>query len=373
MTTEATGTAPPTPDRQGPPDSADTVPPAPGRRAERIGGVLLLLSMVSQGFGVVWDVQWHNNVGPDTFLTLPHLLIYAGPSLAGLTSAVVVLLRTGAERRGGNPRASTSVQVFGTFQAPVGFLIAGVGGAIDLFYGMADLWWHTEYGFDVTLNSPPHVGLALGGVAICVGTIVAFAAQYRDLPGRCGLVVSSALSMITVVFALFWAQPFEVSVTFVALLVLTLVGCVVRRPGWVSSTGLVFLAIVGIQWLFVPFATRWYADSLGLPFRDGVSTVPQMPSLDPLVLPVVAILLDLFLLRYRLVGASPGRALPLATGGLGVLMAAVYGPQIHDPLTPTVLILAGLLGAGAGWLGHRFSFPLRRLAGVPDSPTLVED
>ena len=368
VTTEATGIAPPTPDRPGPPASGDAAEPAVGRRAEQIGGVLLLLSMLSQGFGVVWDVQWHNNVGPDTFLTLPHLLIYAGPSLAGVTSAVVVLLRTGAERRGRAPSAGTSVRVFGAFRAPVGFLIAGVGGAIDLFYGMADLWWHTEYGFDVTLNSPPHVGLALGGVAICVGTIIAFAAQYRDLPGRWGLVVSSALSMITVVFALFWAQPFEVSLTFVALLVLTLVGCVVRRPWWVSATGLVFLGIVGLQWLFVPLATRWYADSLGLPFRDGVSTVPQMPALDPLILPVIAVLLDLFLLRHRRAGTSPRRTLPLATGVLGVLMAACYGPQIHDPLTPTVLVLAGLLGAGAGWLGYRFSFPLRRLAAAPTPP-----
>ncbi|MDH6580220.1 hypothetical protein [Kitasatospora sp. MAP5-34] len=356
-------------------EAVDTTPavPAPDRtgrtgrtgRAEQIGGLLLLLSMFSQGFGVVWDVQWHNDVGPDTFLTLPHLLIYAGPSLAGFTSAIVVLLRTGTERRlapGEAAAGSGAVKVLGYFRAPVGFLIAGVGGATDLFYGMADLWWHSEYGFDVTLNSPPHVGLALGGVAVCIGTIIVFTSQHQQRLGRWGLVVSSALTTITVVFALFWAQPFEISVTAVAILLLSLVGCVVRRPGWVSATGLVFITLVGTQWLYVPFVTRWYADSVGLPFREGVSTVPQMPALDPLVLPLIAVLLDLVLLRCRRAGVSPGKVLPVAAGVLGVLMATVYGPQIHDPLTPQVLVLAGLLSAGAGWLGYRFSFPLRRLA-----------
>lgn len=331
----------------------------------------MLLCMFSQGFGVVWDVQWHNDVGPDTFLTLPHLLIYAGPSVAGFAAAVVVLLRTGAERRTPEQSDGTvAVKVLGTFQAPMGFLIAGIGGAVDLFYGMADLWWHTEYGFDVTLNSPPHVGLALGGVAICVGTIVVFAAQHHTRFGRVGLVLSSALSMITVVFALFWAQPFEVSVTAVAFLTLTLVGCVVRRPGWVSLTGLAFGAIVGLQWLFVPWATSTYAASVGLPFRDGVSTVPQMPALDPLVLPLIAVLLDLVLLARRRADASPQRVLVIAGGVLGVAMAVVYGLQIKDPLTPTTLVLAGLLSAGAAQLGYRFSFPLRRLTGLDAAQSL---
>ena len=44
--------------------------------------------------GFCWDIQWHTDVGPDTFFTAPHLVLYAGVAIAGLTSLAMVLLTT---------------------------------------------------------------------------------------------------------------------------------------------------------------------------------------------------------------------------------------------------------------------------------------
>ncbi|MEV0167583.1 hypothetical protein [Nonomuraea fuscirosea] len=41
-------------------------------------------------------------------------------------------------------------------------------------------------------------------------------------------------------------------------------------------------------WWFAPWATRLYADSLGLPMRDYVTGVPVMPAMMPLCLALVA-------------------------------------------------------------------------------------
>ena len=61
---------------------------------------ILLLGSASTFVGLAWDLQWHNDVGPDTFYTLPHLFIYAGAAVSGLVSLAVVLAATGAVRSG---------------------------------------------------------------------------------------------------------------------------------------------------------------------------------------------------------------------------------------------------------------------------------
>ena len=340
-------------------------------RAELIAGGLLLLAMLSMSYGVAWDVQWHTDVGPDTFFTVPHLLIYLGPSLAGFTSLAVVLLRTGARRRGAEtPGGGREVTVFGTFHAPLPFLVTGICGAVQLLYGMADLWWHSEYGFDATLQSPPHVGLALGGLGVCAGTIMVFAAGRQHRSYRVGLAVSVALTLVTLVFALFWAKPIEISMVTVDIIGLMVVAGALRRPGWVTVTGLAFLFFLVTQWFFVLWATQSYADALGLAFRDYVSVSPKLPALYPMALPLVAMVLDGTVLVGRRRAVSARALFPLLGAGAAVLLMLGYlwqlgvGPQLW------LVALAVPLGLFAGWVGWRLSFPIRRLTPATAPRTL---
>lgn len=57
-------------------------------------GIPLILGIALSFLGVAFDAQWHTDVGPDTFFTLPHLIWYSAIATAGLTSLFVVLYST---------------------------------------------------------------------------------------------------------------------------------------------------------------------------------------------------------------------------------------------------------------------------------------
>lgn len=110
--------------------------------------------------GLLWDVAWHRTIGRDSFLSPPHVLMYAGVAANGLVSGWAVV----CGRRSG---------------APVGFLLSGAGFGLAIGGAVLDEWWHANVGKDVNLWSPPHlVGLA-GAALIALGLIFALAAHTR--------------------------------------------------------------------------------------------------------------------------------------------------------------------------------------------------
>lgn len=68
------------------------------RRPETIGAWLLLVASLTGTFGLVWDIQWHTDVGPDTFFTAPHLVVYLGMATTGLTSLAACSTEPSATR-----------------------------------------------------------------------------------------------------------------------------------------------------------------------------------------------------------------------------------------------------------------------------------
>ena len=107
------------------------------------GAYAVMLGAAISTVGLSWDVEWHRDVGPDTFFTLPHLVLYSGSALAGIASLAMVLLSTFMQRAG-RPvppwMGGTPVRVFGgIFTAPLGYLVSGIGAASFLIYGLLDL------------------------------------------------------------------------------------------------------------------------------------------------------------------------------------------------------------------------------------------
>src|SRR6266568_2705835 len=68
--------------------------------ASRMGAWTVLLGTVISMVGLSWDVQWHKDVGPDTFFTLPHLFLYSGSAISGFAALAMVVLVTSAQRAG---------------------------------------------------------------------------------------------------------------------------------------------------------------------------------------------------------------------------------------------------------------------------------
>ncbi|UWZ82825.1 hypothetical protein [Occallatibacter riparius] len=127
------------------------------------------ISAVTSGMiGARWDVSWHESIGRDTFWTPAHMAIYLCSVLAGVVCGYLILNTTLRSPQQFVPR---SVHVLG-FRAPLGAFLAAWGGVAMLTSAPFDNWWHSAYGLDVKIISPPHALLMLGSVAIETGTLL---------------------------------------------------------------------------------------------------------------------------------------------------------------------------------------------------------
>jgi hypothetical protein len=344
----------------------------------------LLLGSLSTLVGLAWDVQWHNEVGPDTFFTLPHLFIYAGAAVSGLVSLAVVLTATAATRSGRTVDPSVGgrpVAVFGVFRAPVGYLVSGVGSALFLLYGLWDEWWHGLYGFDAVIGSPPHVGLLTSVMLAMVGSVMTCAAAAGQRWAGPALVGSVAMLLgfsMVVLVALPSTGAVDSRTATVALLSTTALACVgsfTRGLRTVLVTGVTLLGVQVVLAFFSPWATRLYAVSEGLPLRDYTSGLPQMSMLMPatLMLGVSALGLATVVTRragspvltFVLGGALGGAALAATFPWQAILFGAQSAGLDAGAQTGATIVAGAVLGAGGGLLGNRLGGALRLLVRRP--------
>jgi hypothetical protein len=360
-------------------------------RARRLAAGPFLVGVVCSFLGFAWDVQWHVDVGPDTFFTMPHVVLYSGIALSGLVCLGVVLATTAAARRG-EPAAfaGTTAVLRGAYRAPVGYLIGGFGALSFLLYGALDQWWHSLYGFDVTLVSPPHVGLILSIFVTMVGALVAFAADDRRAPSFAG---AARVALAAAVLAAFltpmlldsvpWRLgPFGWPGLAVAVLypaTLLAVVSVLRRPWAGTLFGVAFSGLLAVSWVLVPWVTVQYAGAIGLFLRDTTTNEPVVPGMLPTFVLIAGVAVDGWVLLARRRG-WPVRLGVLAAGALAATILVglqpqppLYGPDRTDSAdvaaimaeiaaatrAPT-LLLAPVLGALAGWFGWNLGVVLRR-------------
>jgi hypothetical protein len=345
---------------------ARSAPRGPMPASFVLGGALLSL------IGLSWDIQWHNDVGPDTFFTMPHLFLYSGSAVAGFASLAVVLSTTATQRRG-NPIDPTvggrAVGVFrGTFAAPVGYLLSGVGAALFLIYGLWDEWWHQLYGFDVMIASPPHIGFLLSVQITMVGAMVIFTAAREHRWGAIGAIVSTATLLMFSIVTVEGLDALEigdlvagVAGVFMCVLLMMMCARALGRPVVAVGVAVVVAVIQAFLWWFDPWATAVYADAIALPMRDYIDGVPNHPAMIPMVLIVVGGLIAIpHGLPAWLVGAISGTVIGVV---VPLQQAWLYDDDL--PGLPTVLIFAAaskFLGALAGMLATRFGEMLRQFA-----------
>jgi hypothetical protein len=298
----------------------------------------------------------------------------------------MVLMTTSAQRAGRPmPRTvgGTPVRVFGgTFTAPLGYLISGIGAALFLLYGLLDLQWHSIYGFDAVLNTPSHVALFLSITLTMIGSIIVFAAARDRRWGQIGILLAipvlitfapisaNGLSNLPLPF-----DPVTAAIIFVATIVTMIGASILRRPGAAIAIAVVLGSLQAFLWWFSPWAAHTYASSVGLPLRDGLSSQPpSVPSGIPMFLIVAAVAVEVLLWVTRTRGLNARRVMLLAGTVTGLIVAAGIPLQtvLTDPTSPmsahdTVVIIAlGLpLGAIAGFLSGPFTIMLRALAPAP--------
>ena len=118
--------------------------------------------------GIVWDISWHETIGRDTFWTPAHICIHLGGSLGGLVCGWLVLKTT---FYGTDAERGAAVRVWG-FRGPLGAWVTIWGALALLASAPFDNWWHSAYGLDVKILSPPHSVLAAGMYFIVFGGLL---------------------------------------------------------------------------------------------------------------------------------------------------------------------------------------------------------
>ncbi len=354
-----------------------------------LGGVVLAL------LGFAWDVQWHTDVGPDSFFTAPHLVLYGGIAISGVTCLAMVLLTTFYARRGAATALDGATAILGgRFRGPVGYIVGGFGALFFLLYGGLDQWWHTLYGFDVTLVSPPHIGLIFSIMVSMAGCLVALAWHVRAARGKIQVALASAGCALAAAVLVMFITPTLTDLfpwlifggvswpsSVIALLypaTILLVVVIVRQPWAGTLFGLMFTLLNLVLVAVVPAITRDYAASIGLFLRDNTSGAAIVPGLTPTFVLAAGIIVDLIVGLGRRQGWRVGITVPLAGAAAALALRLVepnlplYQPSLSAPpeiqqriaeitaaVSTSSLILAPLLGAVAGWFGWLLGIVIR--------------
>jgi hypothetical protein len=313
-----------------------------------------MIALGAIGFfaALVWDIQWHNNVGPDSFFTGPHALLYTSVALTGLVSLYTVLNARYRLRR----------------VAPRGFMIAGLGASAFIISGLCDLYWHTMYGFDVTLLSPPHFGLLLSGPIIMVGALYAIAIDVNRVraEGRSRVhpaMVSSALMVALLLgqFSIFLGIPLYQIPTLGPIDMYALLSAVIfpfgllaaasflRWPAGATLTALLFMLLrLGTVW-FGPWAVSIQAQFMGYAYREGAVKFSIVGEAMPSLLLFVGIFVDLLLLAARRLNLSVQAAVWVTAAGAGLIQYLI-DPTSYPSIPMLIVVpLAAALSGRFGW------------------------
>lgn len=350
-----------------------------GEHFRLIAGCFMALGVLSSRFGFAWDVNWHTDVGPDTFFTLPHLFIYSGVALTGITSLVMVLYSTWAYHQGQSlfPHNSLTSLFWGILRAPAGFILAGFGSLSFFFYGLFDELWHRIYGFDVTIQSPPHIGLILCMFVNIAGAISVFAGAKSKTLKLVGVAFSVGITLIAMVLNFQALGRFVTGLPEIAIAVSFTFGFVlasssVRKVGAAFFTALTITLFQLLCWFVVPPVTKLYADSLGLFLRDYATGNSLMAATTPMFVLVAALVIEVILWLGRKQNLSVRNSVLAAGLASGVLLvfpaqylynlkAISSGSLSFSPSISNVTI-AAFLGAGMSYLAWTLGAVLRRKA-----------
>ncbi len=263
---------------------------------------LAVAGVTSAMIGIHWDISWHRSIGRDTFWTPAHLAIQLCGVIAGITCGYLILWTTFARNSAKATAArAASVQVLG-FRAPLGAFITAWGGFTMITSAPFDDWWHSAYGLDVRILSPPHAVLALGIFAVELGTMVLVASQMnreRDekVKGRLRMMFAYVASMVLIAAMVLvleftgriWLHT-AICYRIIAMLAPVTLAMAPRATGmkWGSSTvaGIYTVFLLGMEWILPLFPAQ---PKLGPVLHEVTQFIPNG---FPLLLLLPALLMD---------------------------------------------------------------------------------
>jgi hypothetical protein len=288
-----------------------------------------VIAVTSVMIGGYWDISWHMSIGRDTFWTPAHMAIYFCGVLAGISCGYLILSSSFGHN---HAVREASVRMWG-FHAPLGAFISAWGGIAMITSAPFDNWWHSAYGLDVKIFSPPHLVLDTGILAVQVGSLVLIGGAMNRAQGalrrklECLFLYIGAM-MLTLGLVVVWEYTYRVhlhnarcyrAVCVVAPVVL--VG-VARASGrrWASTilAAIYSVYLMVMLWIFPLFPAQ---PKLGPIYRPITHFVPLE---FPLLLIVPAFVLDVLWARMANWKTKWSQAVVAGSAFLATFVAAEW-------------------------------------------------
>ncbi|MGV3774207.1 MAG: hypothetical protein ACO1QB_15000 [Verrucomicrobiales bacterium] len=265
---------------------------------------LTVLGAACIPLGALWDISWHSTIGRDTFWTPAHILIYLGGVVPGFTCGWLALKHSfwssPAEKQ-------HSVKLF-NFHAPLGAWVTIWGAMAMLLAAPLDDWWHNAYGLDVEILSPPHTVLAAGMYSVAIGAlllILSWQNRASHSDARAGsflfIFASGVLLTMSTIIVTEKSYPnqqhaatfYKVSCAIYPMYLV--IAARAARIRWAATyTALIYM---GLMLLMVWVLPLFKAQPLLSPIYNPVDRM--VPPAFPLLLPIPALAIDLFLYVFR--------------------------------------------------------------------------
>lgn len=324
-------------------------------------GWLLVIASLMGKMGASWDIQWHAAVGPDTFWTPPHGMLYGSRIIGGFAALYAVISTTIRYRRGvAGVSDETTTPWLKVLRAPMGFVVAGLGVVCFILGGLYDLWWHTIYGFDVTLLSPSHFGLMFADLVSSLGILYVFASESNRARARgergilgftwadLGVAIGAAELMTAIgIFTepglreVRFAGPlltYPVAISMTLALGLLISAGFMRKPGAATLTAALFTLNRLIALVWAPPAVEWLRAQMDLTYRVGGAKFPVVGFTLPAFVIVAGLLVDMVLYLWQRARLSKF---------VGVAVAAAAAVGVNFLLDPRWIVWVDLSAKGA--------------------------
>ena len=254
-------------------------------------------AITSTTVGLYWDVSWHISIGRDTFWTPAHMATYFCGVLAGVSCAYLILSTTFSRNR---REREAAVTIWG-FRGPLGAFICAWGGFAMLTSAPFDNWWHSAYGLDVKILSPPHVLLLTGMLVVGAGALILILSSMNRAQGDLRLkldwlflYVGALMVVLTLILVFEYIERWfmhsahcYLAVSILIPLVLAGVATASRRR-WAATIviGIYTALLLAGEWIFPLFPAE---PKLGPVYQKITHFIPMD---FPLLVIVPAVLLD---------------------------------------------------------------------------------
>ncbi|NUU08256.1 hypothetical protein [Leifsonia sp. C5G2] len=284
-----------------------------------------------------WDDSWHSTLGRDSALIPPHLLLYAS------IVAVGVILGLWAMRI---LRDTRSLSALG--RAP-GFILAAASAAATAIAAPADAFWHSTFGRDAVLWSPPHL-LSVISTTVLLGAMLVSVSDrpWRQLQIGLSAVVLAAAQILVMEYDTDVPQFSETLYLPVALLSLLSAGWVIIRTTrfpFALTTAIVAYILLRAALTAGLTGAGWLAPDLPLALLGlaAVDLLQSLPRLRWLVAASIVAALESLLSAIRLSNVQIGSILPWTMAVVGAALVAVFVVGVRNrAVTATIVLLLGL-------------------------------